>query len=962
MNRYPAKPFMDEMAQYGRYGDSMLVHMNPVEVAGIAALSPTGQLTTNPMTGQPEAFLPLLAPALGWLGGQMGLGVLGSAVLTGAGTAAVTGDLKRGLIAGLTAGAAGGIGDLLGGTADAGVEAATDAVRDAVSSGGDIMTTIGAPEAATNLSNVAANAIPAAGPIPDIAPEITAEMSQALSNPVVAPEAAVAQELASRGVTPVGGETIQGMQLGAENLSDRLGGFGNTMVAGTGMGQLAQMDYMDEMEAMRKAQEAESEGKKRDAYEQLQAAYAAAQPGVMRGLSPYRSSMSYNTPMPYVPGMAEGGDTTSAFDEFLASLQPTEREQQALSRAGMSQPLTKEDQSYLEDFYNRQAYGRQQIMSAEEASRGPESIGEYFGTEGPATGRDAPDYVAPQAEGTQTRGSIIRQTMDRAKANARAAGMAGMGAMGGNIGYGGIDPISVQAGLRGREVVAPPKDYMTGFEPEYSYFQDDASNPMTPSREFRPTKQGFGTPVFDPMLERDEYQNNVSRYLSMLNAPGSQSVIDAGPQTERTDRWTPDQAVSPTGPKDPGDVTQGPPPGTAGGPGFTNSEWLSWMKSQGALPKKDLDWFGRWFQEAGIGSHNNWVTGNVANFDWESSDMGKDSKRRINAAMNYMKPFWGEKQPAEQGETEEQKAAGGILGFYPGGYTGGVGYSGYNPDLFRNVLPKQMTDLGEVISKFGTDAFNVTDATEVGDKDKGATAPNMPVTQKQLNSAQGTLAGNAALQNMLIKQMLGGNVFSGSGGIQNTSTPVITMEEWQKAGGGLLKMEEGGEVPERSKVPLKSPMGTVEVPAGGIAEVSSGMSATPSETEVGLLAAALTGQMENSDVIIQGFLDQYGPEVFQIVRDYILQALMPDAQTSGMIRGEGGGMDDMVPGMIGSQQPVAVSPGEYIIPADVVSDLGDGSSDAGAEELDAMLGRVRMARGGTADQPPPIDAQSVMPV
>ena len=45
MNQYPAKPMMDRMAQHGRYGDSMLVHMNPVEVAGIAALSPTGKLT-----------------------------------------------------------------------------------------------------------------------------------------------------------------------------------------------------------------------------------------------------------------------------------------------------------------------------------------------------------------------------------------------------------------------------------------------------------------------------------------------------------------------------------------------------------------------------------------------------------------------------------------------------------------------------------------------------------------------------------------------------------------------------------------------------------------------------------------------------------------------------------------------------------------------------------------------------
>ena len=40
MNRYPAKPMMDEMAKYGRYGDTMLVHMNPAEVAGIASLVP----------------------------------------------------------------------------------------------------------------------------------------------------------------------------------------------------------------------------------------------------------------------------------------------------------------------------------------------------------------------------------------------------------------------------------------------------------------------------------------------------------------------------------------------------------------------------------------------------------------------------------------------------------------------------------------------------------------------------------------------------------------------------------------------------------------------------------------------------------------------------------------------------------------------------------------------------------
>ena len=65
MNKYPMKPFMDEMATHGRYGDTMLVHMNPAEVEGIASLVPGGKLTINPVTGQPEAFLQFLAPLIG---------------------------------------------------------------------------------------------------------------------------------------------------------------------------------------------------------------------------------------------------------------------------------------------------------------------------------------------------------------------------------------------------------------------------------------------------------------------------------------------------------------------------------------------------------------------------------------------------------------------------------------------------------------------------------------------------------------------------------------------------------------------------------------------------------------------------------------------------------------------------------------------------------------------------------
>ena len=185
------------------------------------------------------------------------------------------------------------------------------------------------------------------------------------------------------------------------------------------------------------------------------------------------------------------------------------------------------------------------------------------------------------------------------------------------------------------------------------------------------------------------------------------------------------------------------------------------------------------------------------------------------------------------------------------------------------------------------------------------------------------------------------------------------LEAIQSGGGFLNSMgrfpfQEGGRT-------LVSSMGQGETQAGGIAEVDSPFVGTPSEQDVSILASALLGGVPEADQIIQMFLDKYGPEVFGQVREMILSMVTPDAQSEGMIRGQGGGMDDMIPGMIGASQPVAVSPGEYIVPADVVSDLGDGSSDAGADELDMMLERVRMARGGTANQPPAIDAQKVMP-
>ena len=130
-----------------------------------------------------------------------------------------------------------------------------------------------------------------------------------------------------------------------------------------------------------------------------------------------------------------------------------------------------------------------------------------------------------------------------------------------------------------------------------------------------------------------------------------------------------------------------------------------------------------------------------------------------------------------------------------------------------------------------------------------------------------------------------------------------------------------------------------------------------------LAEMAVRGELPEAEaeVVIKMFMDQFGAEAFSQLRESVLEAIVPNSQKEGEIVGQGGGMDDLVQGMIGTQQPVAVSPGEYIVPADVVSGLGDGSTDAGVQQLDGMLDRVRMERTGTTQQPAPLAKGGMLP-
>ena len=162
-NTNPLQEAANQLALRGRYGDTMMVHMNPIEVDALAQLSPTGQLTTNPHTGQPEAFLPLLfsmlgPSVLGAMGASAMSPIVASAIGSGLGTIAEGGSLQEGLTAGLMGGVTGGLLkgvmpeglDLFGKGAGAGAEALPETVI-----GGNIGT-LGAPTAA----------LPTAPPLP----------------------------------------------------------------------------------------------------------------------------------------------------------------------------------------------------------------------------------------------------------------------------------------------------------------------------------------------------------------------------------------------------------------------------------------------------------------------------------------------------------------------------------------------------------------------------------------------------------------------------------------------------------------------------------------------------------------------------------------------------------------------------------------------------------------------------
>jgi hypothetical protein len=111
-------------------------------------------------------------------------------------------------------------------------------------------------------------------------------------------------------------------------------------------------------------------------------------------------------------------------------------------------------------------------------------------------------------------------------------------------------------------------------------------------------------------------------------------------------------------------------------------------------------------------------------------------------------------------------------------------------------------------------------------------------------------------------------------------------------------------------------------------------------------AYATPYQQPMSENVVQGAQDS-------AVDPYTGQATFADGGLSNLggysdggrlLRGPGDGVSDSIPAMIGQKQPARLADGEFVVPARIVSELGNGSTEAGARKLYAMLDRVQNAR------------------
>ena len=176
---------------------------------------------------------------------------------------------------------------------------------------------------------------------------------------------------------------------------------------------------------------------------------------------------------------------------------------------------------------------------------------------------------------------------------------------------------------------------------------------------------------------------------------------------------------------------------------------------------------------------------------------------------------------------------------------------------------------------------------------------------------------------------------------QDTSERTWFSPQWQAgtpyeaADGGIIALAGGGPVEQMSN---QAAMGANTMYP--MANMATSSFATPYQSPVStnmLAPSGDTGVGMNGEPNMQGTRLAAGG----------LSDLGSYSDGGRLLRGPGDGVSDSIPAQIGNKQPARLADGEFVVPARIVSELGNGSTEAGAKQLYKMLDRVQNARGKT---------------
>ena len=873
MNIAPKPPLArqgQQLATHGRYGDTELVHMNPYEVQGLAAMSPTGQLTKNPVTGQPEAFLPFLAPIIGSALGKAALGKaigsgLAGAVGSGLATWAQTGDFEKGLIGGITGF---GLGKVMGAAQTAGEAADVGSAM--------------AQETFSQMPGIGNVNIPGA-----------AEAASRVANPSFANNLG---NIARGFSSPEGLTSIANTAMSP----------GVLLPAAVGQGTMAQVEAQEGMDKLRKEATARD-----NRYAQSFRDVLTDSLGMARGTDPN----------PYMGRYAKGGIV-------------------GMQRGGdldMTEGMT--DEEYRDYMTGAQA---------------DESIAGY--------GLDADKryFIKPKA---------------------------GTGA-------------ERQSFLRGGFKQKPPTDYRHGFEKEFQFFDFIKDRPVERYADL------FGAGASDYLAgllagntgDAPTTPTYNLRDVDQATLKGTQfSGVGPGAGQGGDVVMPPVAPVAPAGGTGGGIITTPPPGGgtvtpPAGGtvvpPGGGTPVSAGMKAIQDLGIELDQDYNREEgeavydiMQEYGVGDKE---VGDYFGVDEQGVADAADviaQRYQTGADLGFGDKFTGDYTDEDVTRVYENLTSDDGVGLAQAAdyfnVTGEELQANLDAIAARDAAEASKAQAAAVLD--GVPVEQVYDLIEAGDVTVSQVADYFGYDYEDVRAAQDAIRA----QREATGYVPPAPVIPDVGAIDPQA--LADQQAADLAGMSLAERERvgfghGGRM---GKKRFKTPLGMVEMANGGIAELPANLPMTqevPEETVmmesetvieepmpdtdfpelVEMTVEAIKGNIENADEIINQFIDEYGVEEFRNLREIVLQGIVPDAQTEGMIEGESGGMDDEVMGMIGEDQQVAVSPGEYIVAADVVSGLGDGNSDAGAVVLDEMMQGVRNARSG-GQQPKPLNKAAVMP-